>query len=114
MNLTYIFFREAQSMNAAYVYTDVLILDRGMKAQGFDLTKNAYHNSWQPYVAYWGVFWTLLFTLIVGFQVFFNFNAGDFLTNCPYLHSLSSDTRRTYINGRRYQHPDLCRFVRRL
>ncbi|GLB41606.1 putative amino acid transporter [Lyophyllum shimeji] len=63
MNLTYIFFH------------------RGMKAQGFDMTKNAYHNPWQPYVAYWGTFWTFLFMLIVGFNVFFNFTAADFLTN---------------------------------
>jgi len=62
MNLTYIFFR------------------RGMKAQGFDLTKNAYNNRFQPYVAYWGVFWTLFFIFINGFNVFWNFNASGFLT----------------------------------
>lgn len=53
MNLTYIFFY------------------RGMKAQGFDLTKNAYNNRWQPYVAYWGCGWTMFFILINGFAVFF-------------------------------------------
>ncbi|KAF8621820.1 hypothetical protein AX15_007489 [Amanita polypyramis BW_CC] len=52
---------------------------RGMIAQGFDLKRNAYNNSFQPYVAYWGVFWNLLFILINGFQVFFNFTASGFL-----------------------------------
>ncbi|KAF8892161.1 general amino acid permease 1 [Infundibulicybe gibba] len=62
INLTYVFFR------------------RGMKAQGFDLTKNVYHNRLQPYIAYWGMGWTVFFTLVNGFQVFFQFNASDFLT----------------------------------
>jgi amino acid transporter len=62
MNLTYIFFY------------------RGMKAQGFDLRKNAYNNRLQPYIAYWGVFWTLLFVLINGYAVFWNFTAAGFLT----------------------------------
>lgn len=61
MNLTYVFFR------------------RGMKAQGFDLTKNAYNNRFQPYVAYWGMFWTGFFILINGYAVFWNFTASGFL-----------------------------------
>ncbi|KAG6872319.1 hypothetical protein C0995_010922 [Termitomyces sp. Mi166 len=62
-NLTYIFFR------------------RGMKAQGRDLKANVYHNPLQPFVAYWGVFWTLFFILVNGFAVFFDFNASGFLTS---------------------------------
>jgi amino acid transporter len=62
MNLTYIFFR------------------RGMIAQGYDLTKNAYHSRFQPYIAYWGVFWTILFILVNGYAVFWDFNATDFIT----------------------------------
>ncbi|KAF8159384.1 general APC amino acid permease [Crassisporium funariophilum] len=62
MNLTYIFFY------------------RGMKAQGFDLRKNAYNNRWQPYIAYWGVGWTLFFIFINGYAVFWNFTAAGFLT----------------------------------
>ncbi|KAF8806852.1 general amino acid permease 1 [Phlegmacium glaucopus] len=61
MNLTYIFFR------------------RGMIAQGFDLTKNAYNNRMQPYIAYWGVFWTLFFIFVNGYAVFWKFNASNFL-----------------------------------
>jgi len=64
------------SMNLTYVF-----FYRGMKAQGYDLTKNAYHNRWQPYVAYWGIFWTLFFVLINGYAVFFSFNAAGFLTS---------------------------------
>ena len=55
---------------------------RGMIAQGFDLTKNSYHNRFQPYVAYWGTGWTIFFILINGFEVFWSFNATDFLTAC--------------------------------
>jgi amino acid transporter len=53
---------------------------KGMQRQGFDLTKNVYYNSWQPYVAYWGIFWLTIFILINGFEVFWDFNAADFLT----------------------------------
>ncbi|KAG5722987.1 Dicarboxylic amino acid permease [Termitomyces sp. T112] len=63
MNLTYIFFY------------------RGMKAQGRDLKANVYHNPLQPFVAYWGIFWTLFFILVNGFAVFFDFNASGFLTS---------------------------------
>jgi len=56
-----------------------------MKAQGFDLKKNAYNNRFQPYLAYWGVFWTLLFILINGHSVFWHFNASEFLTACMYI-----------------------------
>jgi yeast amino acid transporter len=62
MNLTYIFFR------------------RGLIAQGYDPAQNAYHNRFQPYIAYWGVGWTLFFILINGFNVFWKFNASGFLT----------------------------------
>lgn len=63
MNLTYIFFH------------------RGMKAQGFDLRKNAYNNRFQPYIAYWGCFWTAIFILITGLTVFWDFNVSGFLTS---------------------------------
>jgi yeast amino acid transporter len=56
-----------------------------MKAQGFDLRKNAYNNRLQPFVAYWGVFWTVIFILINGLTVFWDFKAADFLTSCAYL-----------------------------
>ncbi|KAK0501662.1 general APC amino acid permease [Armillaria luteobubalina] len=61
INLTYVFFR------------------RGMLAQGFDLKANMYNHSWQPYLAWWGIFWTVFFTLVNGYAVFFSFNISDFL-----------------------------------
>jgi len=54
---------------------------RGMKAQGFDRTKNAYYSPLQPYLAYWGIFWTVTFMLINGFTVFWDFKASEFLTS---------------------------------
>ncbi|KAM6495241.1 general APC amino acid permease [Amanita muscaria] len=73
INLTYIFFR------------------RGMVAQGFDLRKNTYNNRFQPYIAYWGCFWTVIFILINGFSVFFKWNVSSFLTsyiNIPFFVTL--------------------------
>ncbi|KAF8990674.1 general amino acid permease 1 [Cyathus striatus] len=64
------------SMNVTYVF-----FYRGMRAQGYDLRKNVYNNRFQPYIAYWGIFWTTLFILINGYAVFFNFNASDFLVS---------------------------------
>jgi amino acid transporter len=55
-----------------------------MLAQGFDLKKNAYYNRLQPYIAYWGAFWSFLFILINGFEVFFKWNVSDFLSACEY------------------------------
>jgi amino acid transporter len=62
-------------MNVSYIY-----FRRGLLAQGYDMTKNSYHNRFQPYVAYWGAGWTLFFIIINGFEVFWNFNATGFLT----------------------------------
>jgi len=51
----------------------------GMKVQGFDRKKTIYHSSLQPWLAIWGTFWTGLFILINGFNVFFAFDVADFL-----------------------------------
>ncbi|KII86065.1 hypothetical protein PLICRDRAFT_178353 [Plicaturopsis crispa FD-325 SS-3] len=64
------------SINITYVF-----FYRGMKAQGFDRTKLAYSNRLQPYLSYWGIFWTTLFILINGFEVFWDFNAAGFITS---------------------------------
>ncbi|KAJ7497989.1 general APC amino acid permease [Mycena galericulata] len=63
------------AINLTYVY-----FYRGMTAQGYDLTKNVYNNPFQPYLAYWGIGWTLLFILMNGYAVFFKFEASLFLT----------------------------------
>ncbi|TDL23707.1 general amino acid permease 1 [Rickenella mellea] len=57
-----------------------LMFYRGMKAQGFDRKKSIYYSSLQPYLSVWGIFWTTLFILVNGFEVFFHFNTSDFLT----------------------------------
>ncbi|KIP01515.1 hypothetical protein PHLGIDRAFT_131234 [Phlebiopsis gigantea 11061_1 CR5-6] len=62
MNITYLFFY------------------RGMRAQGIDRTKLVYFSRLQPWLSYWGIFWTSLFILINGFEVFWHFNASGFLT----------------------------------
>ncbi|KAI0781866.1 general amino acid permease 1 [Abortiporus biennis] len=63
MNITYLFFY------------------RGFKAQGFDRKKLAYYSVFQPYLAYWGIFWTIIFILVNGFTVFWHFTAAKFLTS---------------------------------
>ncbi|TFY77700.1 hypothetical protein EWM64_g6312 [Hericium alpestre] len=52
----------------------------GMRAQGFDRKQLVYFSSLQPYLAIWGLFWVIFFTLINGFEVFFEWNTADFLT----------------------------------
>src|SRR5690349_942230 len=49
---------------------------------GIDRTNFIYYSRLQPYLSYWGVFWTALFIPVNGFAVFFNFNASNFLTAC--------------------------------
>jgi amino acid permease len=53
---------------------------RGHKAQGRDRTELAYWNPLQPGLAVWGVFWTSIFILFNGYQVFFVWNTQSFLT----------------------------------
>jgi hypothetical protein len=53
---------------------------RGHKVQGIDRSKLAYWSALQPGLAIWGTFWTTLFVLIDGYQVFFQWNSQDFLT----------------------------------
>jgi amino acid transporter len=51
---------------------------------GIDRTQFIYYSGLQPWLSYWGVFWTALFILINGFAVFFKFNPSDFVTACMY------------------------------
>jgi amino acid transporter len=44
---------------------------QGHRAQGLDRTKLVYHSKLQPGLAIWGLFWTSLFILIDGYEVFF-------------------------------------------
>ncbi|KIJ91821.1 hypothetical protein K443DRAFT_14080 [Laccaria amethystina LaAM-08-1] len=58
--------------NLTYIY-----FYQGMQAQERDLSENAYSNRLQPYLAYWGCSWTLIFIFINGLTVFF----GKFKTS---------------------------------
>ncbi len=53
---------------------------RGHKVQGRDRSELAYWNPLQPGLAIWGVFWTTIFILVDGYQVFFVWDTQDFLT----------------------------------
>lgn len=52
-----------------------------------------YWHRLQPWLSIWGAFWTGLFIIINGFDVFWNFNASDFLTACEsFQFSMGHDT----------------------
>jgi len=53
-----------------------------MLVQGTDPKSNMYHNRFQPWICYWGMFWTGLFILINGYAVFFEWDTARFLTSC--------------------------------
>lgn len=119
MNITYIFFRTSflAMIHWCHMYNLCLFfLGRGMLAQGYDLTKNSYHNRWQPYISYWGAGWTLFFIFVNGFAVFWNFNAADFLTACECLRSKASFLYHVSYSwtlaNHRHQHSHLCRPIR--
>ncbi|KIJ65409.1 hypothetical protein HYDPIDRAFT_27419 [Hydnomerulius pinastri MD-312] len=63
------------SINLTYIY-----FYRGMKYQGIDRKKLHYWNSLQPWLSIWGLVWCIIFILINGFSVFWDFNASGFLT----------------------------------
>ncbi|VDB94649.1 unnamed protein product [Peniophora sp. CBMAI 1063] len=54
---------------------------QGHRKQGIDRKKLVYHSILQPGLAIWGFFWTTIFILIDGFEVFFpgQWNTSDFL-----------------------------------
>lgn len=48
--------------------------------QGLDRKQLVYFSSLQPWLSYWGIFWTSVFILVNGLSVFWSFNAAGFLT----------------------------------
>ena len=91
LNLTYL--RFCESPRPSFPLTRSLtrtlraplrIPDAGLKAQGLDRKKLLYYNPFQPYLAYWGSFWLLIFIFINGFTVFWNFDVSKFITSCAY------------------------------
>ncbi|KAF7971189.1 hypothetical protein HWV62_21866 [Athelia sp. TMB] len=90
MNLTYIRFCEFPRKVCLLFFLGCSLawdLDQGLKRQGIDRKKFIYSNPFQPYLSYWGLLWTVIFILINGFYVFWEFNASSFLTcyiNIPF------------------------------
>ncbi|KAG8739794.1 hypothetical protein FRC10_005177 [Ceratobasidium sp. 414] len=80
INLTFIrFYRGLKAQGKATMF--IRSRDRAdQDVPGIDRTQFIYYSTLQPYLSYWGVFWTALFILINGFSVFFNFNASAFIT----------------------------------
>ncbi|KIM29391.1 hypothetical protein M408DRAFT_112567 [Serendipita vermifera MAFF 305830] len=64
------------SINLAYI-----AMYKGMKAQNIDRTQLIYKSSLQPWLSYWGLFWTSIFILINGYDVFFAWDTSRFLTS---------------------------------
>ncbi|KAH7890995.1 amino acid permease/ SLC12A domain-containing protein [Phlebopus sp. FC_14] len=64
------------TMNLTY-----LRLYGGMKYQNIDRKTLHYRSPFQPWLSIWGLVWCIIFILISGFQVFWNFDRNTFLTS---------------------------------
>lgn len=64
------------SINITYIF-----FYRGLQYQGIDRRKLHYWNPLQPWLSIWGLIWCMLFILINGYSVFWDFNASDLLTS---------------------------------
>ncbi|KAG1733108.1 amino acid permease/ SLC12A domain-containing protein [Suillus lakei] len=64
------------SINITYIH-----FHRGLKYQGIDRRKLHYWNPLQPWLSVWGLIWCMIFILINGYSVFWDFNASGFLTS---------------------------------
>ncbi|KIJ21142.1 hypothetical protein PAXINDRAFT_165897 [Paxillus involutus ATCC 200175] len=62
------------SMNLTYLY-----FYRGMEHQGIDRKQLHYWSPLQPYLAIWGLSWSIILIFINGFSVFWDFKVSDFL-----------------------------------
>ncbi|KAG1864814.1 amino acid permease/ SLC12A domain-containing protein [Suillus subluteus] len=64
------------SINITYIF-----FYRGLQYQGIDRRKLHYWNPLQPWLSVWGLIWCVLFILINGYNVFWDFSASGFLTS---------------------------------
>ncbi|KAK7437927.1 hypothetical protein VKT23_018362 [Stygiomarasmius scandens] len=62
------------TMNTTYLF-----FYRGMRTQNYDLRENPYSHPLQPFLAIYGLLWSIIFILINGYAVFFTWNASDFV-----------------------------------
>jgi len=79
INLTFTRFREDNLMSLIEYW---LFSGSGMLSQGIDPKSNSYYNRFQPWIAYWAMFWLSIFILISGYSVFFKWNTSKFVTSC--------------------------------
>ena len=82
MNVTYVNFCTCSPLSGMISLLIRLLVDRGLRVQGIDRKKLVYHSNLQPWLAYWGIFWNIIFILVNGFECFWNFTAASFLTAC--------------------------------
>ncbi|KAJ8598043.1 general amino acid permease 1 [Rhizopogon salebrosus TDB-379] len=64
------------SINITYLF-----FYRGLRFQDIDRRKLHYWNPLQPWLAIWGLFWCILFIILNGFTVFWNFKVSDFMAS---------------------------------
>ncbi|KAG1733342.1 amino acid permease/ SLC12A domain-containing protein [Suillus paluster] len=64
------------SINITYIF-----FYRGLKYQGIDRRKLHYWNPLQPWLSIWGLIWCIIFILINGYSVFWDFDIPNFLTS---------------------------------
>lgn len=60
----------SQLLNFAFMCITFLFWKRACEAQGLERKGLPFFGWWQPYVAYYGLFWTLLMTFVGGYAVF--------------------------------------------
>lgn len=60
----------SQLLNFAFMCITFLFWKCACEAQGLDRKNLPFFGWWQPYVAYYGLFWTMLMTFVGGYTVF--------------------------------------------
>ena len=83
INLTFIrFYQGLKAQGKLSQLACIIMVLIQNRILGIDRKQFIYYSNLQPYLSYWGVFWTGLFILINGFSVFFDFTATNFVTSC--------------------------------
>lgn len=60
----------SQLLNFGFICITFLFWKRACEAQGLDRKTLVFRGWWQPYIAYYGIFWTFLMTFVGGYAVF--------------------------------------------
>ena len=72
------------------------LVDYGYKKQGFNRKELLYYTPFQPYLSWWGFFWSTFFLIISGLQTWFKWNTSTFFIYCEHGLFLSPTIFRTY------------------